>query len=459
MSEIALNSGIRTSLSSLKSTSSLLEKTTERLSTGKKVASAVDNPTNYFAAENYNDAASALDARLDSMSESVQRINAADNGVTSMKAYLSQMKGIVNDAMSNTDAGERRSLGEQFNELVTQIRDTAQDSDYGGINLLYNNASTTVEFAEGIGESTLELKGFNISAASGEVDANGEIAASGVSSGTNAYALTFDASGSDVVGIKSAGASDPEVEYATDFGTAVDSVTSTAATYATNDDFTAKAATLTAIESAIGDAITEANNIAGSEVYSWDSSSGLATSGTDGSDVSTEMAALLQDLDDVYDAVVATTEDSGNAGEITDAEATAVTTATEVVTTATTGTKDVFDAKVESSYTSADDWEIDWGGDDYQTTLNSVISSIEDMESALSTQASKLANNLAIITERQDFTQNRIDILETGADNLTLADMDEEGANLLALQTSSSLATQALSIASSQAQNVLQILR
>jgi len=191
MSSIALVSSVRSSLTALKSTSGQLETTTDRLSTGKKVASAIDNPTNYFAAENYIGRADALSSRLDSMSEATEMINAADNGITSIKAYLSQMKGIVNNALSNTDSDTRRSLGEQFNELIEQVRDVAKDSSYGGINLIYDNASTTVQFGENIGDSTLTLQGFNISAASGQLDSDGELGSSGVV-GTNGefYALS-----------------------------------------------------------------------------------------------------------------------------------------------------------------------------------------------------------------------------------------------------------------------------
>jgi flagellin-like hook-associated protein FlgL len=220
MSEVSLSSSIRSSLTSLNSTSKLLEQTTERLSTGEKVSSAIDNPTNYFAAENYNSTADSLSDRLDGMSEATEMINSADNGITNIKAYLSQMKGIVNDALSNTDSDERAALGEQFNELIVQIRDMASDSDYGGVNLINGNASTTVEFGEGVGDSTLTLQGFNITAASTAVNTvNGEIEAAanyinasgniatGATTGCTAYALTIDLNGTDAVGLKSAGTS------------------------------------------------------------------------------------------------------------------------------------------------------------------------------------------------------------------------------------------------------------
>ncbi len=65
----------------------------------------------------------------------------------------------------------------------------------------------------------------------------------------------------------------------------------------------------------------------------------------------------------------------------------------------------------------------------------------------LRTQASKFGSNLTTVQTRQDFTKNLITTLQTGADNLVLADTNEEGANLLALQTRQQLSTTALSLA------------
>jgi flagellin-like hook-associated protein FlgL len=73
----------------------------------------------------------------------------------------------------------------------------------------------------------------------------------------------------------------------------------------------------------------------------------------------------------------------------------------------------------------------------------------------LRAQSKNLANNLNIITTRQDFTDNMISTLKTGSDNLTLADMNQEGANMLMLQTRQSLGTTALSLSSQAAQSIL----
>ena len=71
--------------------------------------------------------------------------------------------------------------------------------------------------------------------------------------------------------------------------------------------------------------------------------------------------------------------------------------------------------------------------------------------------SSELGNYFSIITTRQDFTENLINVLEEGADKLTLADMNQESANMLALQTSQQLAVNSLSLASQASQTVLRL--
>ncbi len=77
----------------------------------------------------------------------------------------------------------------------------------------------------------------------------------------------------------------------------------------------------------------------------------------------------------------------------------------------------------------------------------------------LRSQSQALSSNLQTVQIRQDFTKATINTLQTGADNLTLADSNEEGANLLALQTRQQLSTTALSLASQADQNVLRLFR
>ncbi|MDY0300965.1 MAG: flagellin, partial [Trichlorobacter sp.] len=89
-----------------------------------------------------------------------------------------------------------------------------------------------------------------------------------------------------------------------------------------------------------------------------------------------------------------------------------------------------------------------------------ITKSAGELEKALDTlrsESSKLSANLSVVTTRQDFTDTMINTLTIGADNLTLADMNEEGANMLMLQTRQNLGISSLSMASQAAQAVLRL--
>ena len=75
----------------------------------------------------------------------------------------------------------------------------------------------------------------------------------------------------------------------------------------------------------------------------------------------------------------------------------------------------------------------------------------------LQTQSSAIASSLSVVQTRQSFTNAMINTLQTGANNLTVADPNQEGANLLALQTRQSLATTALSLSAQSDRNVLRL--
>ncbi len=93
-------------------------------------------------------------------------------------------------------------------------------------------------------------------------------------------------------------------------------------------------------------------------------------------------------------------------------------------------------------------------------TLSDIKSSIEQLQSVVSTLrevSTNLGNNYSILTTRQNFTDNLINVLTEGADNLTLADMNSESATMLALQTRQQLAVNALSLASESAREILKL--
>ncbi len=98
------------------------------------------------------------------------------------------------------------------------------------------------------------------------------------------------------------------------------------------------------------------------------------------------------------------------------------------------------------------------GDFDTDANIEATLATLDTATSTLRSQASKFGSNLSVVETRENFTKETINTLETGAANLTLADLNEEGANLLSLQTRQSLSSTALSLASQADQNVLRLL-
>ena len=96
---------------------------------------------------------------------------------------------------------------------------------------------------------------------------------------------------------------------------------------------------------------------------------------------------------------------------------------------------------------------------DSDTSIDAMLDKVKTALNSVRAQSSAFGSNLSVVQNRQDFTKSMIDTLETGAANLTLADMNAEAANMLALQTRQSLASSTLSMANQADQSILQLLR
>jgi flagellin len=276
---ITLTSGMRKNLFSLQNTEKLLQTTQTRLATGMRVQKAVDDPINFFTAQEHRQRADDLSARKDEMAESIQLVNAANDGVESISALIASAKSLAQSALSATTTAELNTLENQYQQVLCQIDLLAEDSGYKGVNLLDGTTVThTVKFDE-TGDSALTMTGFDAS---------------------------------------STGATLSLVSLSSDL---------------------------------------------------WVSAGGVAD--------------LAQ--------------------------------------------------------------------------INSSISALDTATTSLRSEAQKLSTNLSTITIRQDFTANMINTLQDGAANLTNADMNEEGANMLMLQTRQQLGTTSLSLASQAAQSVLRL--
>src|SRR5262245_19670753 len=102
MSGIVLSASVRQNLLSLQSTADLLATTQNRLATGKKVNTALDNPTNFFTAQSLDGRASDISNLLDGISNGVQILQAANTGITSLQKLVDTAKSIANQALQTT---------------------------------------------------------------------------------------------------------------------------------------------------------------------------------------------------------------------------------------------------------------------------------------------------------------------------------------------------------------------
>lgn len=176
---VVLSAGVRSNLLSLQSTASEAESIQFRLSTGKKVNSALDNPVNFFTAAGLNNRAGDLNGLLDFVGNAIQTIKAADNGIKAISSLVKSAESIVRQAQSTTDTTQLAALVTQYNEIRSQIDDLAGDASFNGVNLIADDTTTlTVNFNEDssssldIGSADLTTTGLGISAATDFSDAD-----------------------------------------------------------------------------------------------------------------------------------------------------------------------------------------------------------------------------------------------------------------------------------------------
>ncbi len=160
INDISLTAGMRANLINLQGTVALLNRTQDRLSTGKKINSALDDPTAYFASQSLLARASDLSVLKDGMGQAIQTIKAADAGISGITALIQAAKGLTQSARSADSAG-RAALATQFDDLLAQIDTLALDAGYQGTNLLDSDV-LTVNFNED-GTSSLTVTGFDAS--------------------------------------------------------------------------------------------------------------------------------------------------------------------------------------------------------------------------------------------------------------------------------------------------------
>ncbi len=196
--EIGLSSSMRSNLISLQTTARLLGQTEERLASGKRVNTAVDNPANFFAAQGHTSRAGQLTGLKDNISEAIQTVKAADAGIKgvlntieSLRGVLTQARSAFNDEVnSGTTLGANASSGlsGQYNRLIEQLGNLVSDSSYKGTNFLSGGVTLTVNLNENA-TTDIVMSGFD-SSASGLGISGGTSSSAGVTGDIDLVTLT-----------------------------------------------------------------------------------------------------------------------------------------------------------------------------------------------------------------------------------------------------------------------------
>ena len=416
MADISLTASMRTNLLSLQNTQSLMDTTQERLSTGLKVNSAIDNASSYYTAQSLNNRASDLSALLDSMGQGIQTIQAANEGIEAITEFVEQAKAIANSARDAASKTDVKTLNAKFSDLTTPQTP---------------KTSTTTAL-------TLEIKKVN----GDKVEALGssdehDKAVTAALAKLNAKLAVGELGGKDASAFKTA--SEAAMKEFT--GTVLEDVMEFSISADGKVSLTAKAGYQIAAKGA-GEFAGQGDKAA---------DTGLAgDTATSTVNVNTDRQKYAEQFNEIMRQIDKLAKDSGYKG----INLLQMNTLTVIFNEDRSSQIEV--KGVDASSTGlkisnpVDSWQTD-------EDINKSITEAENAISELRIMASDYGNYYSIVQNRQDFTKNLINVLTEGADNLTLADMNEESANMLALQTRQQLAINSLSLASQAAQGVLQL--
>ncbi len=160
-SDITLSSTQRQTLLSLQQTSRLSDRTQIRLASGREINGVTDGAEDFFSARTLQRRSGILAQRNEQVDQGISTVQAALEGIDALDEFLSQLRGLVRQARSQT-AAERAETTNSFENVSEQFRLLLEDSSYQGLNLLNNqNASLEVKFSEDV-DSELTIQGVDI---------------------------------------------------------------------------------------------------------------------------------------------------------------------------------------------------------------------------------------------------------------------------------------------------------
>jgi flagellin len=171
--QVTLTASTRANLLALQNTANLLSTTQTALATGKKVNSAVDNATAYFASQGFLNRANDLSNLQDSLSTATQTVTSVGQSITDVQNLVTELQGLTTSALQTTDTTSRLGLASQFNALRTQLDLLVNDATFNGTDLLSSTGNTLIVFFNETNTTALTITGVNITSAGLTISAAG----------------------------------------------------------------------------------------------------------------------------------------------------------------------------------------------------------------------------------------------------------------------------------------------
>jgi flagellin-like hook-associated protein FlgL len=515
MSGIVLTASVRQNLLSLQSTAELLSTTQGRLASGKKVNTALDNPTNFFTAQGLDNRASDINNLLDAIGNGVQVLQAANTGITSLQKLVDSAKSIASQVLQTTVGYTPRSnvstavipgatptnlLGTGVNATITGTAIPGAAAPTTKLSALTTPITAadsltidgkTISFANtGTGNAvtsaggTLDLATATVSDLLAAVDlVTGATVPSTLAGGAltlstgTATALTIGGTagtltrlgltaGTTQVGAPplsgqtlTIGATGGGTATSIVFGTGIGQVSTlnqlNAALAANHLQAGISPSGVINIVTANEAASSTIGTIGGTATGAGAAFNGLtAPAPVADPDSQAARAGLVVQYNNVLNQINTTSGDASfNGINLLNGD-------TLKLTFNETGKSTLNINGVTFNLAGLALAPLNQGVDFLDSSsANSVLTSLNAASTALRSEASSLGSNLSIVQIRQDFSKNLINVLQTGSSNLTLADTNEEAANSQALSTRQSIAVSALALANQSQQSVLQLLR
>jgi flagellin-like hook-associated protein FlgL len=411
MADIALSQGVRQNLLAMQKTVDLMARTQNRLATGKKVNSALDNPTSYFVSAGLENRANDLSRLLDSMGLGIKTLEAADNGIKALKKLIETAQATARQAL------QAASITPKVISSAANINATTELDTLGfsvGDDIIVTLGSTPPATAAAFditATSTLQDLANHIN--QDDTIQGGIVDSARVHAKVENGRLVIESlTGDDITVVASGATATAQTSAAALFGTptSTNAGPPLTATYDAPESF---------------------NTIRSSLAQQFE-------------DLKSQMDQLIKDTG--YNGVNLLNGDTlkvlFNENNTTFIDIEGV-----VFNSLGLGLAPLVNG-------NSADTPYDWQSD---SEIKAALSKLDTALNRVRSQASDFGSNLIVLQTRQDFTKQAIATLNGGSDLLVLADVSEEGANLLALQTRQQLSTQALSLSAQTDQAVLRL--